>query len=71
MGRLAPLSPSDLIRRLREFGWQGPRQGRKHRYMEKGSGRLYIPNEHGAVISVGAVRGILREAGIALDDWID
>lgn len=69
MGRLAPISPSNLIRRLLAFGWEGPRQGGKHRYMQNGSERVYIPNEHGAVISVGTMRGILRDAGISVEEW--
>jgi predicted RNA binding protein YcfA (HicA-like mRNA interferase family) len=68
--RLAPVSRSDLIKRLRRFGWQGPIAGKKHQHMVKGAVNLTIPNPHRGEIGVNLLAVILKEAGIARDDWV-
>ena len=42
-GRLSPVSRRDLIRRFRNFGWEGPFEGRRHSYMTKGRQKVQIP----------------------------
>lgn len=37
MPKLAPVSWTELVRRLRELGFDGPYQGGKHPYMVKGN----------------------------------
>lgn len=69
--RLAPLSRSDLIRRLRGFGWTGPLAGGRHQFMVKGSRQLIIPNPHNrADIGINLLKLILDEAGITRDEWL-
>lgn len=66
---LRPIRRGDLIRRLREFGFQGPFAGGKHSFMSKGSLNLRIPNPHQRDIGRPLLREILREAGIDPVDW--
>ena len=68
--RLAPISRSDLIKRLRTLGWEGPISGRKHQHMVRGNVQLTIPNPHGGDIGVNLLKIILKEAGISRDQWI-
>lgn len=69
MGRLAPISVRELIRKLREFGWEGPYHKGKHPHMVQNGRRLKIPNPHGADISGDLLKDILRNAGITADEW--
>jgi len=68
--RLTPTSRSDLVKRLRTFGWQGPFAGKKHSHMVKGDVQLTIPNPHGGEIGVNLLKIILKEAGISRHDWL-
>ena len=69
--RLAPVSQSDLIRRMRRLGWEGPIHGSKHPYITKGGVDVRIPNPHSHQdVGVGLLRGILREAGISRTEWL-
>jgi predicted RNA binding protein YcfA (HicA-like mRNA interferase family) len=69
--RLAPLSRSDLIKRLRVLGWEGPVSGAKHQHMTKGDIQLTIPNPHGSgEIGVNLLKIILKEAGISREEWL-
>ncbi|MGO8765126.1 MAG: type II toxin-antitoxin system HicA family toxin [Limisphaerales bacterium] len=67
--RLTPISRRELIKRLRNLGWEGPFAGGKHQFMVKGPMKLPIPNPHGAVLSVGMVSEILKEIGVSRDEW--
>jgi predicted RNA binding protein YcfA (HicA-like mRNA interferase family) len=68
--RLTPISRSDLVKRLRTFGWQGPFAGKKHPHMVKGNVQLTIPNPHAGEIGVNLLKIILKEAGISRDEWL-
>jgi predicted RNA binding protein YcfA (HicA-like mRNA interferase family) len=68
--RLTPVTRRELIKRLRNLGWDGPVSGGKHQYMVKGAMKLPIPNPHGGVLSVGMVSEILKETGISRDEWL-
>jgi len=69
MSKLDPISQSDLVKRLRALGFQGPYGGGKHLYMMKGNIRLTIPNPHRQRISVDLLIRILRQAGITRKEW--
>ncbi|MGA2052530.1 MAG: type II toxin-antitoxin system HicA family toxin [Opitutales bacterium] len=69
--RLHPVSRSDLIRRLRELGWDGPHSGGRHEYMIKGEMRLFVPNPHGSSIGPPLLTTILREGGICRNEWLN
>ena len=69
--RLSPVSRSELIKRMRALGWQGPVVGGKHQHMVKGSIQLSIPNPHGGKdIGVNLLKIILAEAGISREEWL-
>lgn len=68
--RLTPITRRDMIKRLRNLGWDGPLAGGKHQFMVKGAMKLPIPNPHGGVLTVGMVSEILKETGIRREEWI-
>ena len=69
MPRFGPVKRDDLIRYLREFGFEGLFAGGKHLYMVKGERRLVIPNPHGGDVSRELLGKILRQAGIERKEW--
>lgn len=71
MSKLAPVSYHDLIKKLRIFGFEGPFSGGKHQYMVKGEIRLTVPNPHKKEIGIDLLTRILRQAGIAREEWIE
>jgi predicted RNA binding protein YcfA (HicA-like mRNA interferase family) len=69
MPRLGPLKRKDLIRYLRQIGFEGPYSGGKHQFMLKGVLSLCIPNPHQSDIGKELLIRILRQAGIDRSDW--
>lgn len=70
MARLAPVSWNQLVRRLRELGFEGPYQGGKHPYMVRGDLVLTIPNPQSKDIGVDLLRRVLKQAGITREEWL-
>jgi len=70
MVRLTPITHSELIQRLKRFGYHGPYPGGKHQYMIRGNFRLTIPNPHKKEISVDLLTRILRQASISREEWL-
>ena len=68
-GRLTPVSRTELIRRLRRLGWDGPHAGAKHDFMAKGAHKVRLPNPHRGDISVGRLVTILDQAEVSRDGW--
>ncbi|OGU13807.1 MAG: hypothetical protein A2X61_14115 [Ignavibacteria bacterium GWB2_35_12] len=66
---MKPISYKEFIRRLNNFGFNGPFPGGKHQYMIKGNIRLTIPNPHRKEISVDLLIRLLRQAGILKEEW--
>ena len=66
---MKPISYKEFIRRLNNFGFNGPFPGGKHQYMIKGNIRLTIPNPHRKEISVDILIRLLRQAGILKEEW--
>lgn len=64
-----PIKRSELIRRLRRRGWEGPYQRGKHPFMVRQGTRLTIPNPHHGDIDWSLAKRILAEAGISPDEW--
>ncbi len=58
-----------LVGRLRKFGFDGPYPGGRHLYMVRGEFKLRIPNPHRRESSRSLVAKILRQAGIASEEW--
>jgi predicted RNA binding protein YcfA (HicA-like mRNA interferase family) len=70
MPRLGPIKRKQLIKYLRQLGFDGPYgRGGKHDVMEKGNHTLTIPNPHSADIGINLLRKILKQAGIDEDTW--
>jgi len=59
----------DLIRALKQLGFDGPLPGTNHQYMLKEKLRVPIPNPHQSDISKDLVAKILRQAGISREEW--
>lgn len=59
----------DLIRALKEFGFDGPFPGGKHEYLQKGQLKVPIPNPHQGDISVDLLARVLRKANISREEW--
>ncbi len=70
MPELAPVSWRQLVRRLRELGFEGPFSGGKHPCMIRGHLVLTIPNRHRKVISVDLLTRILRQADLTREQWL-
>jgi predicted RNA binding protein YcfA (HicA-like mRNA interferase family) len=66
---LKPLKRRELVRKLRERGFEGPYTGAKHQFMVKGELKL-LPNPHQSDIGEPLLREILRQGGIALKSWV-
>ncbi|NOZ59720.1 MAG: type II toxin-antitoxin system HicA family toxin [Euryarchaeota archaeon] len=71
MSKLTPVSWRELVRRLRELGFEGPYYGGKHPFMIKGDLTLTIPNPHRKKIGVPLLSKILKQAGISREEWIE
>jgi predicted RNA binding protein YcfA (HicA-like mRNA interferase family) len=69
MASLRPVSRRELVRKLRDLGFEGPLPGGSNQWMRRGSLRLTIPNPHPGAIDPGLIRRILRQAGISLEEW--
>ena len=69
MPRLGPIKRKDLVRYLKQIGFEGPYSGGKHQFMLKGSVTLRLPNPHQADIGKELLIRILRQAGIDRDEW--
>lgn len=69
MPRLGPIKRRDLIRNLRDLGFDGPFSGGKHQIMTKGDVTLRIPNPHQGDIGKELLVRILRQARIDKEEW--
>ena len=69
MPRIGPTSRRELIDGLRRLGFDGPKSGGDHQYMDGRGRRVPIPNPHESDLSRGLLMRILREAGISRDEW--
>ena len=69
MPPFCPINRKDLIRHLRELGFDGPYAGGKHQYIVKGEVKLTVPNPHQSDISRDLLARILRQGGIDKSEW--
>ena len=70
MAKFGPVSWVELVRGLRQLGFEGPYQGGRHPYMERGDLVVTVPNPHRGVIGVDLLQRILRRAGISREEWL-
>ena len=64
-----PISRRELIRRLREFGWNGPFPGNRHQDMIKQGKRIQIPNPHRGDLDWSLVNRLLKQEEIDHEQW--
>ena len=64
-----PIKRRDLIRCLKQLGFDGPYAGGRHQFMAKGDLILRIPNPHQADIGKELLARILQQAGISREEW--
>ena len=69
MPSLGPIKRKDLIRYLKQFGFEGPYSGGRHQFMIKEDVTLRIPNPHPGDISRDLLVRILRQAAISREVW--
>ncbi len=69
MPKLGPTKRKNLIKHLRQLGFDGPFSGGSHLFMQRGKLRVRVPNPHQTDISRGLVVKILDEAGIEKSEW--
>lgn len=72
MPKLGPTKHKQLVKHLRQLGFDGPfGQGRSHSIMIRGGRTLTIPNKHGSGVinDVGLLKRILRQAGVTVEEW--
>ncbi|MCL0058356.1 type II toxin-antitoxin system HicA family toxin [Dehalococcoidia bacterium] len=70
MPKPSPVSWTDLVKRLRALGFEGPYQEGKHPYMVRGKMVLTIPNPHKREIGVDLLSRILKRAEIRRKQWL-
>ncbi len=69
MPSFGPVKRKDLIRALKQAGFEGPHAGGKHEFMVKGDLRLTLPNPHQGEIGRDLLSRILKQAGISREEW--
>lgn len=70
MTRFVPVTWSELVRRLRGIGFDGPYAGGRHPQMRRGNVTVIIPNPHEGDIGVGLLTRLLRQAGVSREEWL-
>lgn len=73
MPKLGPIKHKQLIKHLRQLGFDGPfRRGKhsSHGVMLKGTHSITVPNKHGSGdIGIELLKKVLKQAGIGIDIW--
>jgi len=69
MPAFGSIKRKDLIRALKQAGFNGPHTGGKHEFLVKGNLRLTLPNPHQGDISRDLLSRILKQAAISREEW--
>ena len=69
MPSFGPIKRKDLLRALKQAGFEGPHAGGKHEFLVKGNLRLTIPNPHQGEIGKDLLSRILKQASISREEW--
>lgn len=69
MPQFGPISRKELIRCLKQLGFEGPFSGGKHQFMLNGNLTIHVPNPHQADIGRELLGRILRQAAITKEEW--
>jgi predicted RNA binding protein YcfA (HicA-like mRNA interferase family) len=69
MPPFGPIKRKDLIRHLKQIGFEGPYSGGRHQFIIRGNITIRVPNPLQGDVGVELMARILRQAGIAKDEW--
>jgi len=69
MPAFGPVTRVDLIRCLRQLGFEGPYSAGRHQFMVRRDVTLRVPNPHQSDIGRDLLARILRQAGISKAEW--
>lgn len=69
MPAFGPISRRELIRHLKDLGFEGPYKGKKHDFMVKGDLTPRIPNSHRGDIGKDLLGRVLEQAGVSKEEW--
>jgi len=69
MPSFGPVKRKDLVKALRQAGFEGPYAGGKHEFLVKGEIRLILPNPHQSEISKELLARVLRQANVSRAEW--
>jgi len=69
MPSFGPIKRADLIRALRQAGFEGPFTGGTHQFLVSGELSLTISNPHSGEIGRDLLARILRQADISREEW--
>lgn len=66
----AHCSERDLIRKLRDLGFDGPESGSNHKLMKRNGKKVSIPHANGHFdLSARLLFKILKEGGVTKSEW--
>jgi len=69
MPPFGPISRRDLVRALKDLGFDGPYSGGKHQFMVRGEITVRVPNPHSGDIGLELLSRLLRQARISREEW--
>jgi len=69
MAKLVPVTRIDLIRKLKNLGFDGPFVATRHQYMFQKSQKIFIPNLHGKDIGVPLLGRIIKQLDVTVEKF--
>ena len=69
MPPFGPVKRKNLIRHLKQLGFDGPFSGGRHQFMVKEDISIRVPNPHKGDIGRELLIRILRQAKISKEEW--
>ena len=70
MPRLPRISGADALKGLQKLGFEKLRQSGSHVVARRGSKGCVIPMHAELKVKVGTLAGVLRQAGVAIDEFV-
>jgi predicted RNA binding protein YcfA (HicA-like mRNA interferase family) len=69
MPPFGPIKRKELVKALKQAGFEGPFAGGKHEFLVKGELRLVLPNPHQGEIGKELLARILHQANVSRVEW--
>lgn len=70
MPKLTPLKASEVIRKMKKIGFQGPIHWWRHSHMIKWELTIPVPLHGNKDLKVWLISMIINEIGISREEWI-